>query len=70
MTAKQTRDQQAPDPLLSPEDVSDWLQIPVGTLYQWRYRRRGPNGIMVGRHLRYRRSDVESWLAQRAQLAQ
>jgi excisionase family DNA binding protein len=59
---KKARNLQGPDPLLSPEEVSEWLGVPRGTLYQWRYRRRGPVGIMVGRHLRYRRSDIESWL--------
>ncbi len=28
----------------------------------WRLRHRGPKAVKVGRHLRYRREDVEAWL--------
>jgi len=31
----------------------------VKTLYTWRYKRVGPRGHRVGRHLRYRWEDVE-----------
>jgi len=50
------------DPLLSIEDLSTYLQIPVNTLYQWRKTGKGPAGKRVGKHVRYRPSDVESWL--------
>jgi predicted DNA-binding transcriptional regulator AlpA len=49
--------------LWSIEDVSEFLRVPVGTLYQWRYRRIGPRAFKVGRHLRYDPADVRSWLA-------
>ena len=52
------------DPLLTIEEVSDWLGIPRGTLYQWRTRKQGPRAIKVGGALRYRRSEVESYLDQ------
>lgn len=57
--------------LLTPEDVAAALQLPVATLYQQRYQRRGVGAlaIRVGRHLRWRASDVESWLDQRAEEA-
>ncbi|MBX7159337.1 MAG: helix-turn-helix domain-containing protein [Acidimicrobiia bacterium] len=55
-----------PEPLLSVQDVADWLGKPVGTLYQWRHTNRGPRGIKVGGHVRYRRSDVEAWLEDHA----
>jgi excisionase family DNA binding protein len=55
--------------LLKAEDVADLLQVPVGTLYRWRYSRTGPRAMKVGRHLRYLRSDVEAWLAARGNLA-
>ncbi|TBO55115.1 DNA-binding protein, partial [Streptomyces kasugaensis] len=35
---------------------------PVKTLYQWRHRRIGPNALKVGRHLRYRWTEVDAWL--------
>ena len=52
------------DPLLTIEEVSDWLGIPRGTLYQWRTRKQGPRAIKVGGALRYRRAEVESYLDQ------
>jgi excisionase family DNA binding protein len=52
--------------LLSPEGLSQELGVPVRTLYQWRYRGDGPPGFRVGRHLRYRRRDVDAWLEERA----
>lgn len=50
------------DALLTPQVVADVLGIPLQTLYAWRVKDAGPRGIKVGRHLRYRRSDVEAWL--------
>lgn len=55
-----------PEPLLSIEELAEWLSKPVGTLYQWRATNRGPRGIKVGGHVRYRRSDVEAWLEDHA----
>jgi excisionase family DNA binding protein len=49
---------------LSPEELAEELGIPVGTIYQWRYRNVGPPVHKIGRHLRFRRSDVEAWLEQ------
>jgi excisionase family DNA binding protein len=48
--------------LLSPEDLSEYLGIPVKSIYQWRYRNVGPPAIRVGRHLRWRSEDVQTWL--------
>lgn len=48
--------------LWSIEDTAEYLQIPVGTLYRWRYRRTGPRAFKVGRHLRYDPNDVRRWL--------
>jgi excisionase family DNA binding protein len=52
--------------LLRPEDLAEYLGIPIGTLYQWRYRGEGPRGFRVGRHVRYRMADVQTWLEARA----
>lgn len=52
------------DKMLTPEELSDVLRIPVQTLYQWRTRGKGPAAVRVGRHLRYRRADVDLWLEQ------
>jgi excisionase family DNA binding protein len=48
--------------LATPAEVASYLQVPVKTLYTWRYKRVGPRGHRVGRHLRYRWEDVEDWL--------
>ncbi|MFI6240855.1 helix-turn-helix transcriptional regulator [Micromonospora sp. NPDC050795] len=47
-------------------DVSAFLGIPVGTLYQWRHRRTGPRASRVGRHLRYDPADVRAWFNNKA----
>lgn len=50
-------------PLGEPVEVGEYLGgIPVRTLGQWRYLGKGPRWIKVGRHVRYRWSDVEAWL--------
>jgi excisionase family DNA binding protein len=48
--------------LWTAEQVAEYLNVPLGTLYQWSHRRQGPKVMRVGRYLRYRRADVESWL--------
>lgn len=48
------------------EEVSAFLRVPVGTLYQWRHRRTGPRASKVGRHLRYNPGEVRAWLSQQA----
>ena len=48
--------------LLEPHAVAEMLGVPLRTLGQWRYRRTGPAYIVVGRHVRYRREDVDRWL--------
>lgn len=54
------------DQLLSPAELADYLGVPVQTIYQWRYRGEGPPGYRVGRHVRYRWSDIQAWLDDQA----
>jgi excisionase family DNA binding protein len=54
------------DDVLTVDGLATLLKVPTSTVYAWRYRRTGPRGIRVGKHLRFRRSDVESWLETRA----
>lgn len=51
---------------LTPRQLAAWLGVPVQTVYTWRHRRVGPRGHRVGKHVRFRRSDVERWLEERA----
>jgi excisionase family DNA binding protein len=48
--------------LLTIDDLSDYLGVPKGTLYQWRTKGYGPAGIRVGKYLRYRPDDVDAWI--------
>jgi Helix-turn-helix domain len=50
------------DRLWTVHDVSAFLGVPVGTLYQWRYLRVGPPAYRVGRHIRYDPAAVRTWL--------
>lgn len=53
-------------PLATPEQVAEYLNVPLNTVYDWRRKRTGPRASKVGVHLRYRWSDVEQWLDERA----
>jgi excisionase family DNA binding protein len=48
------------------QQLSAFLGIPVGTLYQWRHRGDGPPAFRVGRHLRFDPVEVRRWLLDRA----
>ena len=54
------------DALWSVQRTSQYLGIPVGTLYQWRHRRVGPPACKIGRHLRYDPAEVYAWVRERA----
>ena len=50
--------------LMSAEETADYLDINVETLYrQWRVW--GLRGIRVGRGLKFRERDIESWIVSR-----
>jgi excisionase family DNA binding protein len=55
------------DGLMSAAEVSEYLDVPVATLHGWRHRGEGPPAMRVGRWLRYRESDVKTWIDQRAE---
>jgi hypothetical protein len=44
------------------QDVSYYLGVPVGTLYQWKVHGKGPSCRRIGRYLRYRPTDVRTWV--------
>lgn len=52
--------------LLSTKALAEYLAVPVQTIYAWNHRGTGPTPIRVGKHVRYRRADVEAWLAEHA----
>jgi excisionase family DNA binding protein len=51
--------------LMTPQQLAEYLEVPLATVYRWRYHDDGPVGFRVGRHVRYRRADVEAWLEAR-----
>ena len=48
--------------LLTVEELSEYLHIPVTTLYDWRVDRIGPKAVKLGRALRYPESCVRAWI--------
>ncbi|WP_308465240.1 helix-turn-helix transcriptional regulator [Rathayibacter soli] len=48
--------------LLSVEELSEYLGVPVRTLYDWRVDGRGPKALHAGRVLRYPESRVLAWI--------
>jgi hypothetical protein len=56
----------SPEELLTPAEVAAHYKIPVRTLHQWRYLGLGPRAAKIGRHLRYRRADLDAYFDQQA----
>ena len=50
----------------STEGLARYLGVPAATVKAWRYKGTGPRGLRVGKHIRYRRTDVERWLDSQA----
>jgi excisionase family DNA binding protein len=62
---KARQEEAAPVRLLSVQEVAHLLQVPVATLYRWRFRREGPATMRIGRYLRYDPADVARWIETR-----
>ncbi|WP_019808769.1 helix-turn-helix transcriptional regulator [Saccharomonospora halophila] len=54
--------------LMTIRDVADYLGVPVNTLYQWRTKGYGPEGRRIGKYVRYRPQDVETWVEQQGEV--
>ena len=54
-----------PKRLLTPQQLADLLQVPIKTLYAWKYQGEGPRALKIGRHLRYDEDVVDTWLRTR-----
>ena len=46
-------------------ELSEFLRISRRTLQAWRQEGKGPKWLKLGRHVRYRPSDVSAWLEER-----
>lgn len=64
MSTEQNAPVASTDRLWSIEDLSEFLGVPVQTLYAWRKNGTGPKGIRVGRYVRWRPETVHEWLTE------
>jgi excisionase family DNA binding protein len=53
---------QQPDRLMTLDEVAAYTQLPTFTLYKMRSQGHGPRAARLGKHLRYRKSDVDAWI--------
>lgn len=44
------------------KELSEYLGVPVATLYQWRSKGYGPPGRRLGKHVRYVPEQVSEWV--------
>ena len=51
------------EPLMSIEELSEYLHVPGRTLYDWRLAGKGPCAVHIGRQIRYFVADVHELLA-------
>jgi predicted DNA-binding transcriptional regulator AlpA len=51
--------------LLTVQELSDYLGIPVATLYDWRVDHCGPKAVKLGHALRYPESAIRDWIQER-----
>ena len=54
-----------PDELLTLDELCAWLKITKMSIYKQRSEGTGPPGYRIGKHLRFKRSDVLAWLETR-----
>ncbi len=47
------------------EELAEELGVPVRTIYAWRSKNQGPRGATFGKHVRFRRDDVDAWTESR-----
>lgn len=62
--SEQTRDLLETQGLIGPAELAEYLGVPVATVYKWNHLGTGPRFLRIGKHVRYRPSDVASWLEQ------
>lgn len=53
---------------LTVKQLAEVLQVPPGTIYRWRHEGCGPRAVRLsGRHVRFRRADVEAFVTGRVE---
>lgn len=48
--------------IISTSAAAEILGVAPGTLRYWRYMDQGPQSFRVGKHVKYRREDIDAWL--------
>jgi excisionase family DNA binding protein len=51
------------EPLLSIEELAEYLDVPVATIYDWRVDGKGPCAVRIGRRVKFSISDINAWIA-------
>ena len=54
------------DPLASVEELADFCFVSTATVHQWLYKGTAPKSYKIGKHRRFRWSDIYAWLEDRA----
>jgi excisionase family DNA binding protein len=52
--------------MLSTQELAEVLGVSVDTIYDWNSKGSGPRRFRVGRHVRFRLTDVDEWLERHA----
>jgi len=55
------------EPLLNIEELAEYLDVPVATIYDWRVDGKGPCAIRIGRRVKFTISDVNAWIARQCE---
>jgi excisionase family DNA binding protein len=50
------------EPLLTIEELAEYLDVPVATIYDWRVDGKGPCVIRIGRRVKFAICDVKAWI--------
>ena len=50
------------DKLMSTSEVAEYLNVSIDTIRRWRYHRKGPAFLRIGKVCRYWRSEVDAWI--------
>jgi excisionase family DNA binding protein len=50
------------DNLMTVEGLAEYVGVPMATVYAWNSRGIGPKRYRLGKHVRYRRADVDAWV--------
>lgn len=65
------RHEESPEPLLTLQEIAEYLRLTPGALYTQRYRGEKPGvlGIRVGRKILFRPSDIDRFLTELSESA-